>query len=47
MPPAPGLLSITTVWPSFCDSTRVNGRMLLSAALPGENGTIMVIVRFG
>ena len=43
----PGLFSITTGWPQFCDSFSANSRPPMSAPAPGPNGTMNFTVRVG
>jgi hypothetical protein len=43
----PGLLSITNGWPHFWLSFGGMTRARMSMPVPGENGTINVIVRAG
>jgi hypothetical protein len=47
MPPAPGLFSMITGWPSRSLRPFAVKRAALSVLPPGENGTIQVIGRFG
>ncbi len=47
MPPAPGLFSTTTGWPSRSLRLFAVKRAALSVTPPGANGTTQVIGRFG
>jgi hypothetical protein len=39
MVPAPGLLSITTCWPSACESLGATMRAMMSVPPPADEGT--------
>jgi hypothetical protein len=47
MPPAPGLFSMITGWPSRSLRLLAVKRAALSVTPPGENGTTQVIGRLG
>jgi len=47
VPPAPGLFSTTTGWPSVRDSSVPTAREIMSAVLPAASGTSKRIGRAG
>src|SRR5436190_6729056 len=47
LPPAPGLFSMTTGWPSRCESLSATARAERSVEPAGGKGTIMRIVLLG
>jgi len=47
LPPAPGLLSMTTGWPQVLRISSATSRATMSVLPPAENPTTMVIWRLG
>ena len=47
LPLAPGLFSITKVWPSFCCRRSAISRATMSGVEPGPNGTMILTVLVG